>query len=111
MQQQQPIGPGPAADEISGAVWGSQTLPRLLTHLTQRPGQEFTPGELQAALPANRESLHRALNRATTIGVIVYRRVGSRYVYRSDPDSALFPEIQSLCAKLHHAGARDTAPP
>lgn len=82
------------------AFWGSRTLPRLLAHLAERPGQEVTLGELQAALGANRESLHRALQRSLAIGVVVRRKVGASYLYRTDESSPFFPEVRSLCAKM-----------
>lgn len=90
----------PPMEDLLVAFWGSATLPRLLTHLTERPGEELTLGQLQAALGANRESLHRALQRALVTGVVTRRRVGSQYVYRADELSPFYPEVRSLCAKM-----------
>jgi hypothetical protein len=87
-------------EDLLVAFWGSATLPRLLTHLTERPGEELTLGQLQLALGANRESLHRALQRALITGVVTRRRVGSQYVYRADESSPFFSEVRSLCAKM-----------
>ena len=87
-------------DDLAVAFWGSRTLPRLLAILTDRPGEELTLSQLQAALDANRESLHRGLQRALATGVVVRRRVGSQYVYRADESSPFYPEVKSLCSKV-----------
>jgi Polymerase beta, Nucleotidyltransferase len=87
-------------DEVAIAFWGSTTLPRLLAHLTERPEDEFTLGELELALGANRESLHRALGRAVATGLVVRRPIGRRYVYRADQSSPFYPEVRSLCSKM-----------
>jgi hypothetical protein len=87
-------------DDVAIAFWGSRTLPRLLAHVTEHPDEEFTLGQLQAALGANRESLHRALQRALVTSVVTRRRVGSQYVYRADESSPFYPEVRSLCSKL-----------
>ena len=98
--QSQTLGYSDLVDEVASAFWGSQTLPRVLAHLTGDPTEELTLGQLQAALGANRESLHRALQRAVLTGVVARRKVGNQYVYRADEASLLFPEVRALCAKL-----------
>lgn len=90
----------PVVDDIAIALWGSATLPRVLAHLTESPDQEFTLSELEVALHANRESLHRALQRALATGVVTRRRVGNQYVYRADDSSPFYPEVKSLCSKM-----------
>jgi predicted nucleotidyltransferase len=87
-------------DDVAIALWGSRTLPAVLAHLTARPAEELTLGQLQVALGANRESLHRALQRALATSVVVRRRVGSQYVYRADESSPFYPEVRSLCSKV-----------
>jgi len=87
-------------DDLAVAFWGSRTLPRVLAHLTEDPGDELTLTQLQAALGANRESLHRALQRAVATGVVTRRKVGSQYVYQADESSPLFAEVRSLCSKI-----------
>jgi hypothetical protein len=89
-----------AMDDLLLAFWGSGTLPRLLAHLTERPEEEVTLGQLQAALSASRESLHRALGRALKTGVVTRRRIGNQYAYRADASSPFYPEVRSLCAKM-----------
>jgi hypothetical protein len=90
----------PRVDDLAFAFWGSRTLPRLLAHLTAHPSEELTLGQLQLQLDANRESLHRALQRAIASGVVVRRKVGQQYVYRADESSPFYPEVRSLCAKM-----------
>lgn len=87
-------------DDLAIAFWGSATLPRLLAHLTDRPSEELTLGQLQHALNANRESLHRALQRALVTSVVVRRKVGNQYLYRADESSPFYPEVRSLCSKV-----------
>jgi predicted nucleotidyltransferase len=87
-------------DDVAIAFWGSRTLPGLLFHLTGDPNVELTLGQLQTALGANRESLHRALQRALVTGVVTRRRVGSQYLYRADETSPFYPEVRSLCSKV-----------
>jgi hypothetical protein len=87
-------------DDLAVAFWGSRTLPLVLAHLTEDPYEELTLSQLQAALGANRESLHRALQRAVATGVVTRRRVGNQYVYRADESSPLYPEVRSLCSKM-----------
>lgn len=87
-------------EDIAIAFWGSATLPRLLAYVTEHPGEHLTLGELQDVLGANRESLHRALGRAVTTGLVVRRTIGRRYVYRVDESSPFYPEVKSLCSKM-----------
>lgn len=82
------------------AFWGSHTLPRLLFHLTDHRGEEVTLGQLQRELDANRESLHRALQRALATGVVVRRKIGNTYAYRADETSPIYAEVKSLSSKL-----------
>jgi hypothetical protein len=86
--------------DVAIALWGSRTLPRLLAHLTDQPREELTLGQLQAALNANRESLHRALQRAMVTGLVVRRKIGNQYLYRADESSPFYPEVRSLCSKM-----------
>ncbi len=91
---------GVRVGDLLRAFWGSRTLPLLLGYLTERPGEEFTLGQLQADLAANRESLHRALQRALAAGLVSRRRLGNQYLYQADRSSPFYPEVKSLCSKM-----------
>jgi hypothetical protein len=82
------------------ALFGSETLPRLLGMLTSEPDRPFTTGELEAKVGASHDSTFRALQRAVAAGLVSRERVGKQHVYRIDASSPIFPEVKTLLSKL-----------
>jgi len=85
---------------VAQALFGSETLPRLLSALAAEPDRRFTAGELEAAVGASHDSTFRALQRAVTSGLVGRERVGRQYVYRIDAGSPIFAEVKTLLSKL-----------
>jgi len=85
---------------VAQALFGSETLPRLLTALAAEPDRQFTAGELEELIGASHDSTFRALQRAVATGLVERERVGRQFVYRVDADSPIFPEIKTLLSKL-----------
>jgi len=90
---------------VAQALFGSETLPRLLAALAAEPDRQFTAGELEELIGASHDSTFRALQRAVATGLVERERVGRQFVYRVDVDSPIFPEIKTLLSKL--AGPAD----
>lgn len=82
------------------ALFGSETLPRLLAALAAEPDRRFTAGELESLIGASHDSTFRALQRAVATGLVGRERVGRQSVYRIDTSSPIFPEIKTLLSKL-----------
>jgi predicted nucleotidyltransferase len=82
------------------ALFGSETLPRLLEALAADPDRGFTTGELEARIGASHDSTFRALQRAVAAGLAVRQAVGRQYVYRVDASSPIYPEVRTLLSKL-----------
>jgi predicted nucleotidyltransferase len=82
------------------ALFGSETLPRLLAALAAEPDNQFTTGELEDLIGASHDSTFRALQRAVATGLVQRKRVGRQFVYRVDVDSPIFTEIKTLLSKL-----------
>jgi hypothetical protein len=85
---------------VAQALFGSETLPRLLATLAAEPDRRFTAGELEARIGASHDSTFRALQRAVATGLVERERVGRQFVYRIDAGSPIFPEIKTLLSKL-----------
>jgi len=85
---------------VAQALFGSETLPRLLAALAAAPDRRFTTGELEELIGASHDSTFRALQRAVVTGLVGRERVGRQYVYRIDVGSPIFPEIKTLLSKL-----------
>jgi predicted nucleotidyltransferase len=85
---------------VAQALFGSETLPRLLAALAAEPDRRFTAGELEARIGASHDSTFRALQRAVATGLVGRERVGRQFVYRIDVGSPIFPEIKTLLSKL-----------
>jgi len=85
---------------VAQALFGSETLPRLLAALAAEPDRRFTAGELEAQIGASHDSTFRALQRAVVTGLVDREQVGRQFVYRIQVDSPIFPEIKTLLSKL-----------
>lgn len=85
---------------VAQALFGSETLPRLLAALAAEPDRRFTAGELEELIGASHDSTFRALQRAVATGLVGRERVGRQFVYRVDVDSPIFPDIKTLLSKL-----------
>jgi predicted nucleotidyltransferase len=85
---------------VAQALFGSETLPRLLAALSAEPDRRFTTGELEDLIGASHDSTFRALQRAVVTGLVGRDRVGRQFVYRIDTGSPIFPEIKTLLSKL-----------
>ncbi len=85
---------------VAQALFGSETLPRLLGVLAVDPERRFTTGELEERVGASHDSTFRGLQRAVTAGLVRRERVGRQYVYRVDASSPILPEIKVLLSKL-----------
>jgi len=85
---------------VAHALFGSETLPRLLTALAAEPDRRFTASELEAGIGASHDSTFRALQRAVATGLVARERIGRQFVYRIDAGSPIFPEIKTLLSKL-----------
>ncbi len=85
---------------VAQALFGSETLPRLLGALAAEPDRRFTTAELESMVRASHDSTFRALQRAVTTGLVRRDRVGKQFVYRIDAGSPIFPEIKTLLSKL-----------
>jgi predicted nucleotidyltransferase len=83
------------------ALWGSATFPRVLAALLREPDHDFSFADLVRLAGANRESVHRALRRALTAGLVSRRRVGNQFVYRARMESPILAEMAGLMAKTH----------
>lgn len=87
--------------DVAVELFGSQTLPRLLSLLIENPGRPMTVGELARELGgANRDSLYRALRRAEAAGVVTREIRGRTSAYMAATDSPVYPELKSLLTKL-----------
>jgi predicted nucleotidyltransferase len=82
------------------ALFGSETLPRLLAALAAEPDRGFTTGELEDRVSASHDSTFRALLRAVAAELVRRERVGKQFVYRIDTGSPIFPEIKTILSKL-----------
>jgi predicted nucleotidyltransferase len=85
---------------VAQALFGSETLPRLLAALAAEPDRRFTTGELEERIGASHDSTFRALQRGVVTGLVGRERVGRQFVYRIDVASPIFPEIKTLLSKL-----------
>ena len=85
---------------VAQALFGSETLPRLLAALAAEPDRQFTTGELEELIGASHDSTFRALQRAVVTGLVARERVGRQFVYCIDASSPIFPEIKTLLSKL-----------
>ena len=88
------------AASVAQALFGSETLPRLLAALAAEPDRAFTAGELEARVGASHDSTFRALQRAVAAGLTAREGVGRQYVYRIDASSPIFAEVKTLLSKL-----------
>lgn len=84
----------------AAALFGSETLPRLLAALASGPERGFTSSELEAMVGASHDSLYRALQRGVGARLVTRDRIGKQYVYRIDDGSPIFGEIKTLLSKL-----------
>jgi predicted nucleotidyltransferase len=85
---------------VALALFGSETLPRLLGALAAEPDRRFTAGELETRVEASHDSTFRALQRAVSAGLVSRERVGRQFVYRIETRSPIFPEVKTLLSKL-----------
>lgn len=84
----------------AAALFGSETLPRLLAALAAGPQRGFTSSELEAMVGASHDSLYRALQRGGAAGLVIREPIGKQYVYRIDNSSPVLGEIKTLLSKL-----------
>lgn len=84
----------------AAALFGSETLPRLLAALAAGPERGFTSSQLETAVGASHDSLYRALQRGVGAGLVTRERIGKQYVYRIDSSSPIFGEVKTLLSKL-----------
>src|SRR5260370_1451617 len=94
---------------VALALFGSETLPRLLGALAAEPDRRFTAGELEARVEASHDSTFRALQRAVSAGLVCRERGGRQFVYRiearaplscsssGDSGSSCWPEWRRTC--------------
>lgn len=85
---------------VGQALFGSETLPRLLSTLAAEPERRFTTGELERLVGASHDSTFRALQRAVAAGLARRERVGRQHVYCAEAASPIFPEVKVLLSKL-----------
>jgi predicted nucleotidyltransferase len=85
---------------VAHALFGSETLPRLLATMADEPERRFTTGELEARVGASHDSTFRALQRAVAAGLVARERVGRQHVYRIEARSPIFAEVKTLLSKL-----------
>jgi predicted nucleotidyltransferase len=85
---------------VAQALFGSETLPRLLAAMAAEPDRAFTTGELEARIGASHDSTFRALQRAVAAGLVAREGLGRQYVYRIDASSPIFAEVKTLLSKL-----------
>jgi predicted nucleotidyltransferase len=85
---------------VAYALFGSETLPRLLAAVAAAPDRRFTAAELEERAGASHDSTFRALQRAVATGLVVRERVGRQFVYRADVGCPIFAEIKVLLSKL-----------
>src|SRR5438876_535255 len=85
---------------VAQALFGSETLPRLLAALAAAPDRAFTAGELEIMVGASHDSTFRALQRSVAAELVRRERVGRQFVYRIDDESPIFPEVKTLLSKL-----------
>ncbi len=85
---------------VAHALFGSETLPRLLGALAAEPERRFTTGELEARVAASHDSTFRALQRGVAAGLVSRERVGRQHVYRIEARSPIFAEVKTLLSKL-----------
>jgi predicted nucleotidyltransferase len=88
------------SSSVAHALFGSETLPRLLAAIAADPERRFTASELEAQVGASHDSTFRALQRAVATGLVSRERVGKQFVYRIDAACPIFPEIKTLLSKL-----------
>jgi predicted nucleotidyltransferase len=88
------------ARAVAPALFGSETLPRLLAQLVAAPDRRFTATELEELVDASHDSLHRALHRGLATGLVSRERYGRQFVYSADAASPIFAEVKSLLSKL-----------
>jgi predicted nucleotidyltransferase len=87
--------------DVASEIFGSKTLPRLLSQLAEQPGQAMTAGELAHALGGiNRDSLYRALGRAERAGLIRRETRGHVSTFQIAADSPIYPHLKGLLAML-----------
>src|SRR5438874_426410 len=91
---------GMKRDAIAAALFGSETLPRVLAVVLDDPGTRFSFGELQESLGATRDSLHRAIGRGIRAGVIRRELFANRYAYSAETESPLYPDLKNLTSHL-----------
>ncbi len=87
-------------DPVAVALFGSETLPRVLTTLLSNPGKRFSFGELQEVVESTRDSLHRALGRGLRAGVIRREEFAGRYGYSAETGSSLYGDLKNLTSRL-----------
>ena len=88
-------------DPVATALFGSETLPRVLAALLSNPGTRFTFGELQELVAATRDSFpQRALGRGLRAGVVRREMIGGRYGYSADTSSPLYPDLKKITSRL-----------
>jgi predicted nucleotidyltransferase len=85
---------------VAQALFGSETLPRLLAALAAAPDRAFTASELETLVGASHDSTFRALQRSVAAELVRRERVGKQFVYRIDDESPIFPEVKTLLSKL-----------
>lgn len=90
-------------DHVATAIWGSPTFPRVLAILLEEPRREFRFAELVEGVGADRETVHRALQRGMAAGLVSRRQIGNQFLYQANLGSPLLPEMRTLAAKLYGA--------
>jgi len=88
------------ARSVAPALFGSETLPRLLAELTAAPDRVFTASELEGLVGASHDSLYRALQRGVAAGLVSREQIGKHHTYRIDTGSPIYAEIKTLLSKL-----------
>ena len=90
-------------EDQAAALWGSRTFPRVLAILLEEPEREFAFAELVEGVGANRESVHRALQRGMAAHLVRRRPIGNQFVYSAELGSPFYHEMKALAARSYGA--------
>jgi len=90
-----------ADDPRASAIFGSDAFARVMSTLTDRPGEPLTAGELERLSGVrSRDSLYRAIGRGIRGGLVLRRGLGRGGAYEVNTGSPLYPEMKALLSKL-----------
>jgi predicted nucleotidyltransferase len=90
----------------AAALFGSETLPDVLSVLTVNPGGGLTAAELSRRLGSNRESTQRALRRLVDAGLVTRVKHSNRVVtFDMDRENPSFGDLLRLSSRFAGLGA------